>query len=235
MGKLLTLEGLDGSGKQTQAGLLADALTKSGIACRRVSFPDYAQPSSVLVKMYLNGEFGTSPQAVNAYAASSFFAVDRFASYQKFWKDSYAAGELILADRYTTSNMVYQMPKLPRAEWDNFLQWLMDYEYKRLMLPKPDLTVFLDMPATASESLLEKRYSGDESKKDIHERNAGFQNDCREAALYTARKLGWVRVSCVEGSRLKTPQEIHEELLCAVRETGLLQTDKISNDLKGAF
>ena len=122
-GRLLTVEGLDGSGKATQARLLCDFLSEMEIRVRKVSFPDYEHSSSSLVKMYLNGEFGSKPEDVNAYAASSFFAVDRYASYRKYWKASLENGEWVVADRYTTSNMIYQVTKLPRDEWDPFLDW----------------------------------------------------------------------------------------------------------------
>ena len=117
-GKLIVIEGLDGSGKATQTALLCEALEKMGKKIRRITFPDYKEPSSALIKMYLGGEFGDDPGAVNAYAASSFYAVDRFASFIKFWKDFYLAGGLVIADRYATSNAIYQMGKLPKSGWD---------------------------------------------------------------------------------------------------------------------
>ncbi|ARP49925.1 MULTISPECIES: dTMP kinase [Caproicibacterium] len=222
MGKLLVLEGLDGSGKQTQTALLDRAFSEAGAPSRRVSFPDYNQPSSALVKMYLHGEFGTQPQDVNPYAASSFYAVDRFASYRKFWKQDYDNGKCILADRYTTSNLVYQLPKLPRNEWDAFTQWLLDYEYHRLELPIPDLTLFLDMPETVSEELLEKRYHGDEGQKDIHEKDTAFQHDCRAAALYAANVLHWKVIPCSSGGAVRTPEQIAEQIRQTVQKAGLL-------------
>ncbi|MCH3971583.1 MAG: thymidylate kinase [Oscillospiraceae bacterium] len=222
MGKLLVLEGLDGSGKQTQAEMLCQALNDRGVRCRHVSFPDYAQPSSALVKMYLHGEFGSQPQDVNPYAASSFYAVDRFASYRKFWKADYDSGALILADRYTTSNLVYQLPKLPREKWGLFTDWLFDYEYGRLALPIPDLTIFLDMPETVSEALLEKRYHGDEQQKDIHEKDSTFQHACRDAAFYAAKQQHWSVLPCSEGGAPKTPQRIHREILQTLQKAGLL-------------
>ncbi|HCM23260.1 MAG TPA: thymidylate kinase [Ruminococcaceae bacterium] len=221
MGKLLVLEGLDGSGKETQSLLLEQAFQAKKIQCRRVTFPDYAQPSSALVKMYLQGDFGNSPRDVNPYAAASFYAVDRFASYQKFWKQAYETDSVILADRYTTSNLIYQLPKLPRREWGSFTEWLLDYEYHRLALPIPDMTIFLDMPVAMSESLLTKRYSGDETQKDIHEKDEAFQDGCHEAALYAAEKLGWVCISCHVKGSLKTPEQIHQELLLAIEKAFL--------------
>ena len=160
-GKLITLEGLDGSGKATQTEFLCKELAGKGIRVRKISFPDYGQPSSALAKMYLDGKFGENPEDVSAYAASSFYAVDRFASYAQFWKEDYQSGAVIVADRYSTSNIVFQMSKLPRDEWDAFIQWVQDYEYNKLGLPQPDCTVYLDMPplceSKASERALSRR------------------------------------------------------------------------------
>ncbi|WOC33084.1 MULTISPECIES: dTMP kinase [Caproicibacterium] len=222
MGKLLVLEGLDGCGKQTQTTRLCGAFEQAGTPYRRVSFPDYAQPSSALVKLYLQGAFGTSPQDVNPYAASSFFTVDRFASYRQFWQKDYEAGKVIVADRYTTSNLVYQLPKLPRGEWDAFTDWLLDFEYTRFELPIPNLTIFLDMSPEAAESLLEKRYRGNAEKKDIHEKSRTFQQAGRQAALYAAQKLQWQVVSCDTAGHLRTPAEIQAEILQIVRGQALL-------------
>ena len=143
-GKLLVLDGLDGSGKSTQFELLQTALQKQGVSIQAVSFPDYDSPSAALVKMYLNGELSNTPDGVNAYAASSFYAVDRYANYHLHWEQAYHNGTCILASRYTTSNAIYQMGKLPKSEWDNYLQWLAEYEYGRLELPEPDTVIYLD-------------------------------------------------------------------------------------------
>ena len=171
---LIVLEGLDGSGKGTQTALLAEALVKQGHALRQVTFPDYDSPSSALVQMYLKGEFGSNPEDVNAYAASAFYAVDRFASFRRDWKTDYDRGSVILCDRYTTSNMVYQMGKVPREEWDQYLCWMEDFEYGKLGLPRPDLVLYLDMPVEVSQKLLLQRYHGDSGKKDIHESHLEF-------------------------------------------------------------
>ncbi len=196
MGRLAVIDGLDGSGKTTQFDRLSEYLDNHGTSYRRICFPDYDEPSSALVKMYLAGEFGGSADAVNAYAASSFYAVDRYASYKRFWEEDYRAGRLILAARYTTSNAIHQMAKLPREEWDDYLAWLEDYEYGKLGLPRPSAVAFLDMPPEVSQRLLSHRYAGDESRKDIHERDRAYLRRCRETALYAAERLGWKVVSC---------------------------------------
>lgn len=217
-GKLIAVEGLDGSGKATQTALLCTALSDRGVKLRRVSFPDYAQPSSVLAKMYLDGEFGCDPGAVNAYAASSFYAVDRYASFKKFWQKDYESGAVIVADRYTTSNMVFQLSKVPKSERDGFLFWLEDYEYGKLGIPKPDLTLYLDMPPEVSQKLLSERYHGDENKKDIHESNAVYLQECRESASYAAERLDWKVIRCAAGGCPRSVEEIHEDVLKTVTE-----------------
>lgn len=213
MGKLMVIDGLDGCGKSTQLELLDKALSQRGESYRQISFPDYEQPSSALVKMYLGGDMGGSPDAVNAYAASSFYAVDRYASYKCFWQPDYEADIPIVAARYTTSNAIHQMTKCPESEWDKYLAWLEDYEYRLLGLPKPDKVLFLDMPLEVSQKLLEKRYDGDADKKDIHERDTSYLEKCRRAALYAAEKLGWIVVACSRDGQPLPMQEIHREIL----------------------
>lgn len=213
MGKIMVIDGLDGCGKSTQLQMLDNALKERGIHYRQISFPDYAQPSSSLVKMYLGGDLGGSPAAVNAYAASSFYAVDRYASYKCFWEEDYAAGVPIVAARYTTSNAIHQMTKCPESEWDAFLDWLEDYEYNLLGLPRPDKVLFLDMPPEVSQKLLEKRYDGDCEKKDIHERDKEYLLNCRRAAFYVAKKWGWTVIPCSCDGEPLTPEEINRTIL----------------------
>ena len=213
MGKLYVIDGLDGCGKSTQFDLLNEAMEKQGGFYRTISFPDYSQPSSALVKMYLGGDLGGSPAAVNAYAASSFYAVDRYASYKCFWEKDYADGATIIAARYTTSNAIHQMTKCPEEEWDTFLAWLEHYEYELLGLPRPDHVIFLDMPIEVSQKLLEKRYCGEAEKKDIHERDVSYLYACRRAALYAAEKLGWTVLPCSDGKLPLSPESIHKSIL----------------------
>ena len=216
-GRLLVVEGLDGSGKATQTALLCRALEEMGNKVRRVSFPDYEQPSSALVRMYLGGEFGADPAAVNAYAASSFYAVDRFASYVRFWKADYESGAVIVADRYATSNMIYQLDKLPEHERDSFLHWLEDFEYCKLGIPRPDFVLYLDMPPEISQRLLSERYGGDEAKKDIHEKDAAYLARSREAAHWCAGALGWDTIACCEREAMRAVEDIAADVWDAVR------------------
>ncbi len=218
MGKLIVIEGLDGSGKSTQLELLGKSLTAAGVDNRTVSFPDYNENSSALVKMYLGGEFGTNAGDVNAYAASLFYAVDRFASFAKHWKDYYLGGGTVISGRYVTSNAVHQTAKLPENEWDEYLSWLYSLEYGRVGIPKPDLVIFLDMPAELSKRLLEKRYGGVEEKKDIHEKDIIYQQNCRKAALYNVENAGWRVISCADGDRIRSVEEIAADVLAAAME-----------------
>ena len=194
-GSLIVIEGLDGSGKATQTLLLTDYLEHKGLAVKKISFPDYDSQSSALVKMYLNGEIG-SLDDVNIYAASNFYSLDRYISYMRVWKNDYLSGKNIIADRYTTSNICHQMSKLPENEWDGYIEWLEHYEYVMLGLPKPDVVIYLDMAPEASQKLMLSRYSGDENKKDLHERNVDYLLHCRKAALFAAEKLGWKVIKC---------------------------------------
>ena len=199
MGKLIVIEGLDGSGKSTQIELIKKRLDEQNLEYKQIKLPDYDDPSSTLVKMYLAGEFGDKPDDVNAFAASSFYAVDRYANFKRHWKNEYENDFVILADRYTTSNCVHQCSKLPEEEWDNYINWLYNYEFNQLGIPKPDLVVFLDMDPAISQKLMSSRYSGDENKKDIHEKDTEYLAKCRKAAFYSAEKLGWKVVKCYQG------------------------------------
>ena len=186
-GKLIAIEGLDGSGKATQAKLLAGYLAAQGLAVREVSFPDYGSDSSALVKMYLAGQFGQHPDDVNAYAASSFYAVDRYASYKKDWGSFYENGGIIIADRYTTSNAVHQAVKCAPQEREAFLRWLDDFEHDKLGLPRPDLVLYLDMPTERAVEMLRRREGETHTKGDIHETDGAYLAACRACAdSYTA-------------------------------------------------
>lgn len=209
----IVIEGLDGSGKATQTEQLRQHFVKRQVRCRCITFPDYRQDSSALVKMYLDGAFGTDPNSVNPYAAASFYAVDRYASYQRFWKQDYLDGVCIIADRYVTSNLIYQLAKLPKEDWDSFIDWVLDYEYHKLKLPQPDIVIYLDMPAAISQTLMNQRYKGDEVQKDIHERNMKFLNRCRETALYSAKKLDWHVIACADYGQPKSIEAIHRDML----------------------
>lgn len=208
-GKLFVIEGLDGCGKSTQLEMLK---SKTGDNTRFISFPNYDSASGEIIKDYLSGRFSEENGKAGAYTASSFYAVDRYISYKTDWEKDYQAGKTIIAARYTSSNAIYQMTKLDRAQWDEYLSWLEDYEYDKFGIPRPDKVVFLDMPIEVSQKLLSSRYGGNEEKKDIHERNVDFLKACREAALYTAKQKGWFILPCSDGENPFTPERINEQL-----------------------
>lgn len=213
MGKLIIFEGLDGSGKGTQTKLTADRLRQRGADLRQITFPNYESNSSALVKMYLAGEFGEHPDDVNAYAASSFYAVDRFASYKTDWGEFYREGGLVLSDRYTTSNAVHQAVKCAPQEREAFLRWLDDFEHDKLGLPRPDLVLYLDMPTERAVELLRRREAATHTKADIHELDTGYLAACRDSALQAAQLLGWKVIPCVNAQgEVRSVEEIHEEI-----------------------
>ena len=217
-GRLIVIEGLDGSGKATQAKLLAKHLTEQGLSVSEVTFPDYESPSSALVKMYLSGQFGEKPDDVNAYAASSFYAVDRYASYKMNWGSFYEAGGIVIADRYTTSNAVHQCSKLPPEQWESFLQWLFGYEFRLLGLPAPDRVIYLQVEPTVSQRLMTGRYHGDESKKDVHEKDLEYLARSRKAAEYCAAHLGWQTVHCTRDGVMRSIEEIQQQVQALTEE-----------------
>ncbi len=215
-GKLIVIEGLDGSGKATQAKLLAQTLAENGERVKKITFPDYESDSSALVRMYLHGEFGSKPGDVNAYAASAFYAVDRYASFKKDWGEVYQSGGLIIADRYATSNGIHQCSKLDESEWDEYLKWLDDFEYKKLGIPAPDVVIYLKADTDISQKLMSGRYGGDESKKDIHEGDIEYLKRSQKAAAYCAQKLGWKTVECVQDGKMRTIEDIHNEIMTLI-------------------
>ncbi len=217
-GKLIVIEGLDGSGKSTQMSNLMQRLEADGYSIRQIKLPNYEDPSSEMVKMYLNGRFGSSPEDVNVYAASSFFGIDRFVSYNCYWKTDYCGGKIILADRYTTSNAYHQAMKLPQEDWDNYFAWLEDFEYNKLGIPKPDVVVYLDMPVEVSQKLMTERYEGDEVKKDIHEKNPEYLKKCSQAAAYACDKFGWHRITCAKDGAPLPIEEISDKIYKTVME-----------------
>lgn len=217
MGKLIVFEGTDGTGKSTQLRLLTKRLADEGTDFRKLQFPQYLEPSSALIRMYLGGEFGDSPDDVNAYAASTFYAVDRYASFKKSWGAYYQAGGLLLSDRYTTSNAVHQGGKLPAGEREAFFHWLYDLEYRRMGLPEPDLVLCLDMPIELSEQLMRRRESQTDTSADIHERDEAYLMQCRRTAVEAARYYGWKVISCARDGEVRPPEEIHEEIYTLVK------------------
>lgn len=214
-GMLIVIEAGDGSGKATQTQMLYDRLViQSKVPVKKVEFPNYKSESSGVLKMYLKGEFGADPSSVNPYAASTFYTVDRFVSYEKEWKDFYQKGGIILADRYTTSNMVHQAAKIINdQEREDYLNWLWDFEFKKFELPIPDCVIFLDMPSQYSKKLISDRPNKfGEKDQDIHERNFEFLANSYDNSLQIARKYGWTRINCTENDKIRSINEIHEDI-----------------------
>ena len=217
-GRLIVIEGIDGSGKSTQFRRVCERLEADGIDFRHVVFPRYEEESSALIRMYLGGEFGNDPDAVNAYAASTFFAVDRFASYAKDWKEYYQNGGVILCDRYTTSNALHQGSKLDREEREKFYKWLYDFEFGLLGLPKPDGVFYMSVPLSLSLANMAARRKETGETGDIHENHNDYLEACLNAAGHAAEYFGWSVISCAdERGEMRPISEITDELYNKVR------------------
>ena len=212
MGKLIVIEGTDGSGKSTQFRLLSERLLREGREFKHIVFPRYAEESSALIRMYLGGQFGSKPSDVNAYAASTFYAVDRYASYKMDWGQWYENGGLVLSDRYTTSNAVHQASKEQGEQQKEYLTWLYDFEYDKLGLPRPDLTIYLDVPTDFTEKMLRSREAATNTSADIHEQDTQYLATCRKTGRAAAEHYGWTVIGCVEKGVMRSMEDIHEEI-----------------------
>lgn len=210
----IVIDGLDGCGKTTQFELLRKKFTEANF----ITFPYYDTYSGKIVSDYLSGKFPEDKPYVSAYSASAIYAVDRYTSYKTDWQKLYESGADLISARYVTSNAIYQMTKLKKPEWEEYLGWLYDFEYEKLGMPKPDKTVFLDMPVEISQKLLSERYNGDDTKKDIHEQNIAFLKACREAALYVGKRDGWIIVPCNDGKNPRSVEEINCDLQKIIKE-----------------
>ena len=212
MGKLIVIEGTDGSGKSTQFKLLTSRLEAENHKFQKLVFPQYSEPSSALIRMYLGGEFGSNPSDVNAYAASAFYAVDRYASYKKVWGQWYENGGLVVSDRYTTSNAVHQASKEAGENQQKFLQWLYDFEYSKLGLPCPDLIIYLDVPTDFTEAMMRRREADTNTHADIHEQDLTYLTTCRRTGKAAAEYYGWTVIDCVRNGTMRSIEDIHEEI-----------------------
>ena len=216
-GKLIDFEGTDGSGKATQSRMLVERLQKEGYELKKLEFPRYSEESSALIRLYLDGKFGAHAGDVNAYAASTFYAVDRFASYRQDWGEFYEAGGLVIADRYTTSNAVHQGTKLPAHELQAYLEWLFHFEFDLMGLPAPTKVFYLDIPTEVTEKMMRKREADNNVRPDIHEQDGEYLRRCRENAQRVVDFCGWEKISCVRGDELRSIEDIHEEIYAKVR------------------
>ncbi|MCM1164871.1 MAG: thymidylate kinase [Lachnospiraceae bacterium] len=215
-GKIIVFEGLDGSGKTTQLELAESYLSGLGVKCRAVSFPNYSSTSGKLIGEYLKGKIPCDGYN-GAYAASAMYALDRYISYMTDWRGFYENGGVILSGRYTTSNAIYQLTKIPPEQHGQFLDWLMDFEYGKLGLPEPDTVIYLDMPIEMSQRLLESRYLDDGGKKDIHESNVRFLEECRKSAMYAANICGWQIIDCSNGNIPLPIEDVYEKICAMLR------------------
>ena len=218
MGKLIVIEGTDGSGKSTQFRMLSSHLEQDQVAFKHLVFPRYKEESSALIRMYLGGAFGDKPSDVNAYAASAFYAVDRYASYKMDWGKWYEEGGLVLSDRYTTSNAVHQASKETGEARNAYLKWLYEFEYDQLGLPRPDLTIYLDVPTDFTEKMLRSREQATNTQADIHEKDMAYLATCRETGRAAAAYYGWTVIQCVKDGQMRTIEDIHEEIYKSVRK-----------------
>ena len=212
MGKLIVFEGIDGSGKSTQFELMCDRFTEERRDFMRLRFPRYHKPSSALLKMYLDGEFGEDPDAINAYAASSFFAVDRFASFIQDWRGYYEDGGLILTDRYTTSNALHQGAKLPAQQREEFFRWLYEYEFGLLGLPSPDMVIYMDIDAEQAVLRLRRRQSETGRGGDIHENDLTYLKQCAQSGKQAASLHDWQKIYCVFDGCERDEADLHREI-----------------------
>ena len=212
MGKLIVIEGTDGVGKSTQFSLLRERLENEGCDFRTIVFPQYAEESSALIRMYLGGEFGSNPGDVNAYAASMFYAVDRYASFKKIWGQYYQSGGVMLCDRYTTSNAVHQASKVPPAQRMRYYQWLYETEFDLMGLPKPDLVLYLDAPIELTETQMRIREAETHTRADIHEKDLEYLRTCRATGRQAAEFYGWSIIQCAENGVMRPREVIHEEV-----------------------
>lgn len=216
-GRLIVLEGIDGSGKSTQFKLLCGKLKSEGVQYKRLTFPRYDEPSSMLIRMYLAGDFGTDPGDVNPYAASSFFAVDRYASFVQDWREHYGGGGLILTDRYTTSNAIHQGAKMSSLEREKYFKWLYDYEFNLIGLPAPDLTLYMNIDAALAAERLKERQEQTATSADIHEKDGAYLSSCAQSGLEAAKFLNWHIIDCAKDGIGRSAEDIQSEVYTKVK------------------
>lgn len=221
MGKLFVIDGTDASGKQTQLQKLKERFDKENIKYKSVSFPNYESQSSSLVKIYLNGELSDDPKKISPYIASTFYAADRYITFKKEYEEYYNNGGIILADRYTTSNMVHQAGKIKDdEERKKFLEWLWDFEFNLYGLPVPTKVIFLNMPTEYAIKLMENRKNKitNEDKKDIHEKSKEHLQDAYKEACKLAKKYNWYEVNCIKDNNIRSIDDIHEEIYKEIKK-----------------
>jgi len=227
MGKIIVLEGLDGCGKGTQFELLKTRLLEDKYKLKLLDFPQYEEDSSIFVRRYLGGVYGSDPNDINPYQASLCYAMDRFDAFVQDKEIKEAIREedrILLANRYTTSNMLFQATKMEDDEKTiEFLNWLEDIEYEKLGILRPDLVLFLYMPVEYSLKLMKgrdvnKNASKNNMKTDIHENNEDYLRMVAERSLLVAEKQGFKIINCVKDNDIRTINDIHEEVYSLVKK-----------------
>lgn len=217
-GKLIVFEGIDGSGKTTISNLLINFLKRLKIAYSHYSFPRYSEAWGMMVRRYLDGEFGDVDQ-VDPYLASVLYAGDRFAAANQIRKDL-EMDKIVVCDRYMASNIAHQAAKLqtPNSKLQ-FIKWLEKFEYTDNKIPREDLVILLSMPSTTSQKLMDAR------KLDIHEKDAGYLAEVGKVYEQLAKeKENWERVESVESGRLLKPAEVFEKVLVILTKHNILRT-----------
>ncbi len=219
MGKLIVIEGTDSSGKETQTKKLYEKLFEKGVNVKKITFPNYESPACAPVKMYLAGEFGTTALSINPYPASTMYAIDRYASYKKEWERFYLENGVVITDRYTQSNMIHQASKIiDKKEKEEYMKWLVDLEFNKMEIPKPDMVIFINMPFEFAQELMKNRENKitGEMKKDIHEKDVEYMKKSYLNACEIAKTEGWIEISCVKNGKLRTIEEISEDIFNVV-------------------
>lgn len=226
-GKLIAIEGIDGSGKRTQIEMLASALASRGIECARVAFPRYEGFFGKMVAQFLNGQFGKL-DAVDPHFSALLYAGDRLESKPQIEK-ALSEGKVVLADRYIGSNLAHQGSRAGRQKRAEFLKWLKQLEYEIYELPKEDLVIYLRVPARQAQRLVSKKGAREYTKRrhDLQEANLSHLVAASEVYDELAKQANWARIECAmlaaKGKRaaalapaLRTPESIHEEVLATV-------------------
>lgn len=207
MGKIIVIDGLDGSGKATQTEIVYRNLKEKGLNIKKVSFPDYESKSSTLVKMYLNGELGGLNE-LNPYAIATFYANDRYIKWVTELKDFYENDGIIICDRYISANLIHQGVKLKEEERKFFYDWCYDLETKKFNIPKENLTIFLLVNPAVSKELMKSR-----TTTDIHENNISYLNKCYENSKSIIEYCNWKTIKCDDNNRIRDIYEINKDIM----------------------
>lgn len=211
---LIVIEGVsDCIGKSTQVKELYKRLEQDGKDVIYHHFPSYGESGACLVEMYLNGKLGNR-ENINPYAVSTFFAMDRFCVYKNKLERELNNNKIVLLDRYTTSNLIYQGALFEREEKEDFLDYVSDFEYNKLGLKRPDLVIFLKLDKDDVNTLRENR---DNESKDVNEKDLNFLDKVYDNSLYVASKYSFKIIECSKDGKLRSIDDINEEIYSIVK------------------